>query len=446
MAAAGRLYGCGSVGAAKGVCSFPTTKGVDAAGDCPYLTPVSFPEDIRCTKVVADQGLFAVLDAGGGVWCWAGTSRSRGDNLTNTPKKVFPNGVVDIAAGVSCIVCVMSDGTAFAVAARVTAIAPPKKGDGGYKACDASGVHVLLLDVQGAALHYVHASPADLSAADEALPSRVVLSAEEGDPITAFSQGTIHAGAVTAKGALYVWGDGLSGQLGLGTKLTKPLTTPTRVDFFDGASPDTTATSIGCTKGQENAKRNSTMCGQEGPRTHVTSASGALYIAGTTHKGLGADHLHKTMAPEQDHVAFYRVGGPAQDRGTKDPVPTGAAEDYKASPAKACRAMGMDSVKYGVDGCTHYLDDTHIVSSVPAHIHSAALSRDGRLFTWGCGSNGRVGLPAFMRGPGGSKRRMKCYVSTPTEVETAGKVLSFAVGKYWTLAIVESSRKASLRS
>ena len=36
-------------------------------------------------------------------------------------------------------------------------------------------------------------------------------------------------------------------------------------------------------------------------------------MAGTTHKGLGADHLSKTMQPAHDHLEFYRVGGAAAD-------------------------------------------------------------------------------------------------------------------------------------
>ncbi|KAJ9444173.1 hypothetical protein DIPPA_11595 [Diplonema papillatum] len=59
---------------------------------------------------------------------------------------------------------------------------------------------------------------------------------------------------------------------------------------------------------------------------------------------------------------------------------------------------------------------------------------------WGCGSNGRCGLLAFHRGPGGAKWKLKCYVSTPTAVEYFAdrgiRVLDFAVGRYWTVAIV----------
>lgn len=74
-------------------------------------------------------------------------------------------------------------------------------------------------------------------------------------------------------------------------------------------------------------------------------------------------------------------------------------------------------------------------------IHSLALAADGRLFAFGCGSNGRTGLLAFMRGPGGTKRAMKCYVSTPSVVEALekGRVVYAAAGRYWSFAIVQEN-------
>ena len=63
-----------------------------------------------------------------------------------------------------------------------------------------------------------------------------------------------------------------------------------------------------------------------------------------------------------------------------------------------------------------------------------------QLFAWGCGSNGRLGLKAFFHPKTGSKRRLKCYVSTPSEIESLQeeKVISVSAGKYWSFAIVEN--------
>ena len=101
--------------------------------------------------------------------------------------------------------------------------------------------------------------------------------------------------------------------------------------------------------------------------------------------------------------------------------------------------MGMAcAADFGKDGSTHYLETERVTATAVGHIHSAALAASGALYVWGCGSDGRTGLQAYMGGPGGAKRRLKCYVSSPSQVESlAGhRVLAVACGRYWTLAIV----------
>ena len=153
-----------------------------------------------------------------------------------------------------------------------------------------------------------------------------------------------------------------------------------------------------------------------------------------------------------------------------------------AGAAAVAERMGTASVAdFGRDGRTHYLSAARIVASHSASIHSVALAADGRLFAWGCGSDGRTGLRAFMgggggngnasgssgngsssgisgsasrggssgsgNGGGGAKRRLKCYISTPSAIESlhaAGRrVVAAAVGRYWTLAIVEPAGVAA---
>jgi alpha-tubulin suppressor-like RCC1 family protein len=141
------------------------------------------------------------------------------------------------------------------------------------------------------------------------------------------------------------------------------------------------------------------------------------------------------MMPAHDHLSFYRVGGPASDVAAP-PVPTGAVEDLRIDPAAAARRMGAAGPDdFGRGGQTGYLLAAAIVQSQPAHIHSVAVSADGRLFGWGCGSDGRLGLRAV----GGSKRRLKCYISTPSAVEALeGRVvIAAAAGRHWTIAIVD---------
>ena len=151
--------------------------------------------------------------------------------------------------------------------------------------------------------------------------------------------------------------------------------------------------------------------------------------------------MGKTLGTSgSDHTSFYRVGGAAQAADTQQAVLTGAAEEWPRDRALAAWRMGMaDADAFGAHGATGYLSGVRVVSSCPSHIHSLALADDGRAFAWGCGSDGRTGLAALLRGPGGSKRRLKCYVSTPSAIEAleAGhRVLQLTSGRYWSLAVV----------
>lgn len=256
-------------------------------------------------------------------------------------------------------------------------------------------------------------------------------------PMKFVALGGRQGAAISVDGSLFVWGDGLSGSLGLGKRITAA-ETPREVPMFKESK--LAVVHVSCTRGQVMPTRNGSRAGQEGLRCHVITADGHLWIAGTAHKGMCADHLYKTMCPEKDQLSFYRVGGPASDAG-KTKVLTGAAEDIDDATmaSTVARRLGMGSIaEYGAGGNTGYLSNVTIVASQPAHIHSLALSSDGRLFAWGCGSDGRTGLRAFMRGPGGAKRRLKCYVSSPSVVEAleSRHVVAMAAGRYWSAAIV----------
>lgn len=39
------------------------------------------------------------------------------------------------------------------------------------------------------------------------------------------------------------------------------------------------------------------------------------------------------------------------------------------------------------------------------------------MYTFGCGSDGRMGIRKYMEGLSGGRSRLKCYVSKPTAVE-----------------------------
>jgi hypothetical protein len=103
---------------------------------------------------------------------------------------------------------------------------------------------------------------------------------------------------------------------------------------------------------------------------------------------LGANHLNKTMQPDDDHLVFYRVGGRAADI-KATPVMTGAAEDIKEeSMSDQCAwRMGMsDKTLFGRGGRTNYLSSVKIIHSQPGispcycHSRAAALESLNKLF------------------------------------------------------------------
>lgn len=209
------------------------------------------------------------------------------------------------------------------------------------------------------------------------IASKKLMRIESLPPVEKLALGSIHAAVVTVDDRLFVWGDGRSGNLGLGARVVAPC--PTEVPRFLGEAER--IVHVSCTRGQAQPQRilSPFSHGQEGPRTHIVSSTGKLYIAGTGHKGLAADHLHKVLYPKRDHLSFYEVGSRAADA-TVTPVPTGAAEGLRRYPAEAATGIGLrEAADFGRDGNTHYLDTAQIIMSQPSHIHSVALAADGRM-------------------------------------------------------------------
>jgi len=67
---------------------------------------------------------------------------------------------------------------------------------------------------------------------------------------------------------------------------------------------------------------------------------------------------------------------------------------------------------------TNYLDNISIIQCKAGALHSAIVSNSGDVYTFGCGSDGRMGLKAYVEGASGQgQQRMKFYVSKPTAIE-----------------------------
>ena len=75
--------------------------------------------------------------------------------------------------------------------------------------------------------------------ANRLVPTKLDRGLLGGCGVVMVSAGALHSVAVTAKGALFAWGEGEYGQLGVGDKHNR--LTPTRLgeeDAFDGSRPD----------------------------------------------------------------------------------------------------------------------------------------------------------------------------------------------------------------
>mmetsp|Transcript_59950 Transcript_59950/g.141354 ORF Transcript_59950/g.141354 Transcript_59950/m.141354 type:complete len:586 (+) Transcript_59950:202-1959(+) len=573
----GQLYGCGMAKAGL-LQSFLAPGAVDAEGDCCFPAKLKMGTTDGFVRVSCDMNTFAALDSRGDVWFWGINDRC---GFSSAPTRLCAQSSHKVAG--KCIDC--STGLDF-----VTSVT-----EAGevylFGKCSHLGKHVESVGTFGKLECWRLVLPSAIAANGddkvvmcEACAKDIVLLSQRGVPfavtgdgirplpnisvpVGVVSLGSLSGAAAAADGqSMWVWGDGLSGNFGVGKRMCskEPLEAG---EFF--RSRGLTIADVKCTRGQPGCKRSEKpKPGEEGPRMHVVTTDGSLYIAGTSHKGLCADHFWKVMQPSKDQLVFYKVGGPAQDAmpnapafdsadsndaaapsseppassgvlqasNTPDSAPdqpsaagldqavsesdhtptaaasasaaetetapsrttssgsaagadvaapkknanskaasartvvrsassaakvdqsrsmappaaaaaTGAAEDLlrsniagRCSEAEAYARMGMrrGAFEFGKTRDTGYLSCRAVVLSEPSSIHSLALSHDGRAHAWGCGSDGRAGLAAFLRGPGGAKRKLKCYISSPT-AELQG-CLFVAAGKYWSLFIVDEAR------
>ena len=225
-----------------------------------------------------------------------------------------------------------------------------------------------------------------------------------GLPPVAFAKaGSLCAGAVTASGQLWMWGCGLSGALGQGDRKTHATPQP-----VGGALTGRTVTAFSVTVGQ--IAEPSGRPGEEGPHA-MCVAEGVCFTWGTCHKGLLGNMNRKVLAPpDGDELLPYAVGSPCRDG---DGKPSG------------------------------YLDGEEAVDVRASAIHSAVLCKSGTLYTFGCGSNGRMGVQQYMTGLAGKRSRMKCYVSRPTPVETTRQIVGIDTARRHMIAVAADGSRAS---
>lgn len=199
-------------------------------------------------------------------------------------------------------------------------------------------------------------------------------------PCRYFSLGSNYTLAITLENDVYAWGFGGSGNLGINKKI-KSVKIPTKV-LFDVDKPILyVSAQVGEIEIQGKAKI--TEEGEEGPTSFACDVDGQMYGWGSPFKGKLGNCSEKVLSPKGcDELVPYKIGGLSKDKKV----------------------------------VTHYLENEKIVQVLSCHIHSACLADDGKLFTFGCGSDGRLGQDGFFSK--GIKRRLKFYQSKPTAIET----------------------------
>lgn len=199
-------------------------------------------------------------------------------------------------------------------------------------------------------------------------------------PCRYISMGSIYSLVITFNNEVYSFGNGSFGNLGIGKRI-KILTIPTLIKF----PTEIPILKVAATIEQPLIKKMDLkeIQGNEGPTSFACTITGKVFSWGTSHKGKLGNCSKKVLCPENcDELLPYEIGTNSKD----------------------------------TNEITNYLKNEKIIQLISAHIHSCVLSDSGKLFSFGCGSNGRMGLDDFIKK--NRKQRLKFYQSIPTPIET----------------------------
>ena len=222
--------------------------------------------------------------------------------------------------------------------------------------------------------------------------------------VIAVSMGDSHSVAITADGSLYTWGFGGWGQLGHGDNDARLI--PTKVEGISNV------VAIGISGETMHTERNYSA---------AITADGSLYTWGYNSKGqLGLGDEKNRLSPTKvqsisdaialsvghEHMAVIVADGSLYSWGYNATGQLGLGdENNRLIPTKVTGISGVVAISMG-------------------YIHSAAITSDGSLYTWGSNSYGKLGLDT---------RVGKIYI--PTKVEGLSNVVSVSSGTYHSAAV-----------
>ena len=165
---------------------------------------------------------------------------------------------------------------------------------------------------------------------DRLVPTQILELDSTNGKVIHMDAGFAHSGAITETGSVYMFGKGEDGALGLGKRTPAVVATPTEVTTANETG--SMFTKISCSVGEKHG------------HTLFLDSNGQVHSCGDGYKGkLGHDDQETRYMPT--------------------PIP------------REC------------------FNNERIIGIAAGGIHSAAVSMEGHVFTWGCGSDGRLGHP-----------------------------------------------------
>ena len=313
------------------------------------------PTKIKNLKNVKSVHLFQnysyAVTGKGDVYSWGANSRGRlgipsATEEVNVPAKVPGlRQIVDIACGTWHVLALDVDGNVFSCGSNKNGeLGRGGDGDGFQQVeFDGKAKHIsagfgvsFIVCAEQQRLYSFGSANHSLQKENTQVPTLVKCFK---DTIKQIDCGMTYTAAVTTDGDLYTWGDNLCQQSGTGSK-SKSLSKPTLVTYFK--ENGLTVEQVSCSKGEKHC------------HTSCVCTNGEAYAWGDQYKGqlgtlpLGTDWGHDVKG-------------------------------YAATPQKILMPKEAEKVKEVISG----------------GIHSAVLTEDHKLYTFGCGSDGRLGHPEY---------------------------------------------------
>jgi len=253
-----------------------------------------------------------------------------------------------------------------------------------------------------------------------------------GKDIVNVSAGPFHTAVVTADGEVYVWGDNSEGQLGVrtadlvGASEASGTSLPLRVEALENFA----IRSVSCGTGHTLAVADDGKVLAFGLAEH-----GQIGVGPVDATRIDRPKLVKTLSEHssQRHIIHVAAGG-------KHSVFLDAHSVIDTCGDGTFGALGLGGTKnFDVPRSLLSLWPVGVSQIAAGESHSAALTFDGTLFTWGRGRSGQLGLGDFQnasrptlvkRLSGGCLTQVSCGGDHTIVVTATGEVYSWGQGTW----------------